>query len=411
MNQLLEKKSTSRKSSLDKKYTIQFLPECLFEISKIRHLYHKDRKLKTSYVIDLVHNLILKYYFRKENSYNLSSLILKDKYGYLYNYYINYLVENDILKLVRNHSKGVNSRIYKLNEIILKNSITRYKNTDKVILKKIKKVYLESQNKETNSNNILSDVKIRLVEDLHHVEIDYPKSIFFLDSSKQEVDIYQKNRYSVEAIKDKNIFYHFDNYGRLHTNFTILKSFIRKNCLLIDGEETCEIDIKNSQPLFLSKIISREGKEIIKKDELELYNYLTKNGIFYQYLQEKFQIKDKKLLKEMIYKVFFGKNYPNKLDKSFQKIFPSIYQFIKDYKKIKGDYRYLSYELQKLESDFIFNNVVKKVYNTSEEFIVITCHDSIICKKKDVNMINSIFDDSLKKEFDDTLHNDCVFNI
>jgi hypothetical protein len=254
-------------------------------------------------------------------------------------------------------------------------------------------------------------VKIRLVEDLHHVEIDYPKSIFFLDSSKQEVDIYQKNRYSVEAIKDKNIFYHFDNYGRLHTNFTILKSFIRKNCLLIDGEETCEIDIKNSQPLFLSKIISREGKEIIKKDELELYNYLTKNGIFYQYLQEKFQIKDKKLLKEMIYKVFFGKNYPNKLDKSFQKIFPSIYQFIKDYKKIKGDYRYLSYELQKLESDFIFNNVVKKVYNTSEEFIVITCHDSIICKKKDVNMINSIFDDSLKKEFDDTLHNDCVFNI
>ena len=46
-----------------------------------------------------------------------------------------------ILKLVKNHSKGKNSRIYKLDDSVLKKSIIRYKNDDKVILKKLKKVY------------------------------------------------------------------------------------------------------------------------------------------------------------------------------------------------------------------------------------------------------------------------------
>lgn len=64
------------------------------------------------------------------------------------------------------------------------------------------------------------------------------------------MDIYNRNKYSIECINDKHIFYHFDKYGRLHTNFTILKSFIRKNCLLIDNEETYEFDIKKFTATF-----------------------------------------------------------------------------------------------------------------------------------------------------------------
>ena len=35
---------------------------------------------------------------KKDNKFNLMSTILKDKYGYLYNYYIGYLVDNKILE-------------------------------------------------------------------------------------------------------------------------------------------------------------------------------------------------------------------------------------------------------------------------------------------------------------------------
>jgi hypothetical protein len=71
----------------------------------------------------------------------------------------------------------------------------------------------------------------------------------------KDLDIYNKNLYSVDCINNKHMFYHFDSYGRMHTYFTRLRSFIRKNCVLMDGKETCEIDISNSQPLFLTKLI------------------------------------------------------------------------------------------------------------------------------------------------------------
>jgi hypothetical protein len=86
----------------DKKYSIQFLPAKMISVSQTKNLFHKDKKLKSSYLIDIVHNLILKYYFKKENKFNLSSIVLKEKYGHLYNYYIDHLKDANILKLVRN---------------------------------------------------------------------------------------------------------------------------------------------------------------------------------------------------------------------------------------------------------------------------------------------------------------------
>lgn len=399
MADILEKKSTL--ITKPKKFSVQFLPECFDGISNTSRLEHKKQNLKVSYLIDLVHNLILKYYFKKENSFNLSSIILKDKYGHLYNYYISYLVENDILQLTKNYSKGKNSRIYKLNDNILKNKISRYKNFDKVILKKINKIY---QNTLKDNNNFISEnIKSRLISDLYSVMIDYDKSIFFLDTSIQEIHIYNKNKYSIDSLAQGDIFYHFDNYGRFHTNFTILKSFIRKNCLLIDGEETCELDIKNSQPLFLNKIINDNENLTMCNDEFNLYKKLTLNGSFYQYIQNALNIKEKKVVKDMIYKVFFGKNYQNKFDKSFKTLFPFIYDFIVKYKKINQDYKSLSYKLQNLESEFIFNKVINEIYKSNENIKLITCHDSIICKKSDYLIVKSIFDKYLELEFNSEL--------
>ena len=48
----------------DKLFSLQFLPECLYGISTIKTLEFNNVKLKTNYLIDIVHNLILKYYFK-----------------------------------------------------------------------------------------------------------------------------------------------------------------------------------------------------------------------------------------------------------------------------------------------------------------------------------------------------------
>ena len=393
--------SSIRKKLEEKKHSLQFLPISLDSISKNKKFLYKGRLLKTSYLIDISHNLILKYYFKKENKFNLMSTILKEKYGHLYNYYIDFLIENEILILMVNYMAGKNARIYKINDDVLKGEIKRFINTDRILLKKYKNKVSQIEEVDIENSIIEQDIKKKLVNDLFHTQIQFDKSIFYLDNLKDEdTDIYNRNRYSVECINDKHIFYHFDNYGRMHTNFTILKSFIRKNCLLIEGEETCELDISNSQPLFLTKIIESTNTKWVKKDEFELFKYLTTNGIYYQYVMENLKISDRVLVKEMTYKVLFGRNISNcKSDKLFVKLFPSIHNFIKLYKKEKGDYRILAYELQKAESNLIFNGIVKEIMYTNPEIKVITVHDSIIVSKKNREIVNAIFKNKLYKEF------------
>jgi hypothetical protein len=128
--------STIREKLKDKTHSLQFLPISLEKLSKDKNFIYKKQKLKTSYIIDIVHNLILKYYFKKENKFNLMSTILKEKYGFLYNYYMDYLIENEILIMICNYKAGKNARVYKISSNILKGKIIRFINKDKTLLKK-----------------------------------------------------------------------------------------------------------------------------------------------------------------------------------------------------------------------------------------------------------------------------------
>jgi hypothetical protein len=192
----------------------------------------------------------------------------------MYNYYINYLKDIQIIKLKRNYLKGVSSRVYELNIKILQHKTKRYKNYDKFLLKKAKKRVFRDLEPDTEGL-ISSVIKIKLMNDLYDIKIDDEKAYYFLDNTKTSLDIYNRNSYAVDSINNGHIFCHFDNYGRMHTNYTILKSFIRKNCLLMNDEEIHEIDISNSQPLFLSKLINDSGTNWVNKDEFKLFKELT----------------------------------------------------------------------------------------------------------------------------------------
>lgn len=393
--------SNIRKKLEDKKHSLQFLPQTLEDLSKHKTFNYKNQNLKVSYIVDIVHNLILKYYFKKENKFNLMSTILKEKYGHLYNYYIDYLVDNNILEMLVNYKAGRNARIYKINDKILKGPIKRYLNKDNILLKKYRNKVSQVEEAGLKNKMIDDDVKAKLVDDLFYIDIQFDRSIFYLDNlNNQDIDIYNRNKYSVECINDKHIFYHFDNYGRMHTNFTILKSFIRKNCLLINGEETYEIDINNSQPLFLTKIITDTDTKWVKEDEFELFKYLTLNGKYYQYVMDYLKTTDKGSVKEMTYKVLFGKNASNsKADKVFQELFPSIHYFIKLYKREHKDYKILAYELQRAESNLIFNKIIKEIMIFYPEIKLVTVHDSIIIPRKYKDPVESIFNAKLFEEF------------
>ena len=247
------------------------------------------------------------------------------------------------------------------------------------------------------NNSIDRDIKIKLVSDLKSVKIEFDKAIFYLDSTKGEIDNYNRSKYSTESIKEGHIFYHFDKYGRMHTNFTILKSFLRKNCLLIDGEETCEIDINNSQPFFLSKIIKLSGSKWVNESEFDLFSYLVDNGQYYKYMMDNLNL-SRDESKDLTYRVLFGQNKrTSPSDVMFRSLFPTVHKFIINYKKDHYDYKVLSHHLQKMESDVIFNKIIRRIMNVSSEIKVITVHDSIIVSKRWRDLVTSIFDDEISK--------------
>lgn len=381
-----------------KKYSLQFLPKSIEHLTNQVYITFKEKNLKVTYLIDIIHGLLLKYYFKKENLFNLSSIILKEKYGYLYNYYMDYLISINVISMVKNYMTGKNARIYKISQHIIDDQIFRFKNEDKTLLNKYKKAVSAIDYSDVQTSSILPEIKQKIALDLFNIEIDYEKAMYYLDNTIQDNDSYNKNKYSVESIKDKHIFYHFDKFGRVHTNFTILKSYIRKNCLLINDEQTFEIDISNSQPLFLAKIIHEEGI-FVDKHEFNIFSRLVINGEFYQFLMDNADIKEKKQCKEIIYKTFFGRNASIK-NNPFALLFPSIYKFISDYKTQYGNYKFLAHKLQNEESNFIFNKVVKNLSVINPDISVVTIHDSIIVQKKyqyiTENMLNSL----LSNEFD-----------
>lgn len=380
---------------------LQFLPEQLEHLSKVNKIRYNSENLKTSYIIDILHGLIYKYYREGKNEFILNSKILRENYTKNYNSYINYLVKNRYLTLIKDYSKGNRSRVYSMNLNLLNKKTKRYVNSDKILIKKHKARLLELA--FDNNNIINKEVKGKLINDLYSIDIQLDKVIFYLENlDYNDVSIYNKNMHSSKSIEFGDIFYHFDIYGRMHTNFTTLKSFIRKNCILMDGEELTEFDIKNSQPLFLTKLMIDSNSKWINKDELDFFKKLTINGNYYDYIMNRFNIKDRKKVKKLTYKVLFGSNnlIKNDHDKKFNACFPTIYNFITLYKKEHNNYRMLSYDLQKAESNFIFNNLIKSIMNIYPEIKIVTVHDSIMVKAKYKNIIEPIFKQKLAEEFD-----------
>ena len=164
--------------------------------------------------------------------------------------------------------------------------------------------------------------------------------------------------------------------------------------------ETHEIDIANSQPLFLAKIIADSESKWVNSDELDLFRDLTINGNYYQHVMDHMKTKDRPMVKEMTYKVLFGRNVHNsKADKIFRELFPTIHNFIRLYKKEKGDYKVLAYELQKAESNLIFNKIIREVKNSFPEIKIVTVHDSIIIPRNRRDEVEAIFKTKLYEEF------------
>lgn len=354
------------------------------EIYTKKYIKIKEDRIHSIKIIDLVDYMINNVYVYKRNNIELNTRRLKSLYGNKYNNIIDYLIDKDVIYLYKNYSTGKRYRTYRFTNNMKESKYLSCKITYTDILDNKK----NELNNETNDIN--SDITTHLIDSLHLVKLDYAKSKEILKSIENE-NSRHINSNMIDKIINGDIYAHFDEYGRFHTNFTILKKEIREHCLSINNNKIAELDIKNSQPFFMTVFMKDRGfvdseytNDVISG---KLYDKLTIcAGI------------ERKEVKQEVFRILYGRNKNNNLgpvEKCFKEIYVNVYNWIVEYKKINNNYKILAQELQKTESKFIFGNIIPKILEW-KTIPIITVHDSILFEEQYLENISFIWKEQLK---------------
>lgn len=366
---------------------LQFCPTKYPQLLENKKIEYKGHTLKTAYLMDIIHNFIVKKYLQNISDVHLWSVILRHNYGTFYKRYIDWCIDHQIIRLKKKWRSGENghSKMYSLILDLDRNTITRKLNDDKILLKK-KNFRQKIENKK------LTPIYQEMINDLKHIKLDYDKALAALDSeleySLTNDQSYLKNRISIDSIKNEAFYTTKDEYGRLHTNYTNLKKSIRNNFLTIDGKEIVGLDVKNCQPKLLAKLIIEKEKNL--SNELQQFIQAVKDNTFYDSF--KHLDLDKKAVKKIVFQVFFGKNRADKNNNDFKKVWPAVWEWIVKFKKEKRNHRQLSHLLQKMESDLIYNKICQEIKNVSKNIVLFTVHDGLFFAKENEEIVKPIFD-------------------
>ena len=267
------------------------------------------------------------------------------------------------------------------------------------------------QEEKNRKSKVELDVHTHLYDHLKTVEIDYDAAV--LEIGEED---FVSNHISIEMIRDKNWFFHPDIYGRVHTNLTNLKSSIRPH-LTVDNKKLKELDIANSQPFFFGVILLTYLLNSNKltsfnpslppitpslrcdiPDDAAKYLELVQAGELYEHLANKFEvpIANRRAFKVKLFaEVFFCRNiWKSKNADLFAQEFPTVYAVIRELKK--KDYTALSKLLQKVESSFIINKVVRRLMNLNSGMFVGTIHDSLLIHEENAGIVQQI----IREEFE-----------
>jgi hypothetical protein len=231
---------------------------------------------------------------------------------------------------------------------------------------------------------------------------------------------------SVERIQERDYWFIVDDFGRIHTNVTNLPRALRPY-LSVDGERLANIDISESQPLFMGMTIaggakaeagtqqtSRQegrrarggrGKEessmrgtsshmmcstmmcshpllVGKLDRRRLprdvrsYLELCESRGLYQAVADRLG-KTRDEAKKQIMVVFFDKPWHrNATSVVLDELFPTVMASMRRIKR--GDYCRLAHFAQRIESEFMFGRVVPRIMERRPDLFITTIHDSIL---------------------------------
>lgn len=193
--------------------------------------------------------------------------------------------------------------------------------------------------------------------------------------------------------------------GRVYSPVTLMKKEFR-SFLRLNGKELYEIDLSNSQPLFLYILIKENKPEILFNESVRRYYTDVVQGQLYENILHtykemypKYSELERADIKLSVLGMFFSKDKNKKEEDTiyrrntrnvFSFLYSDVYDFILETKEYKNNT--LSVKLNNMESD-IFINALYEVTQGNVEYV--TCHDAVYTtslKKDDLLLtIKNIF--------------------
>lgn len=386
----------------------------------------------------IVHSLINKVVHDKEmefydytpfNVKKLKRIIPKDP-----KYYIKNLDEYDILVSDKESQKGVKSYHYKLNpKYHIDCNVIEIAPEDKLH----PAINNQFRNHKKNLNKNPPHL-CKMANKFMNLEYDFDGAYGWINTIQQPE---KRLLYSmaVEQLRDKRTRYFNRNNRnkRLDTNLTNLKKELRS----FVKEDLVSIDLKNSQPFFLSLILNQIinntnnrqqdtlmlevenldivktfGRRVLKKIENVVQNgknkkirhfellETTSNGIFYEtFINKLGEDHSRDEVKQIMFGVLYSRNVfyenrqcfiPYKEEKRiFSKAYPIEYEIIKLLKE--SNHEKLAVFMQKVESYIFIDVIAKRLVETG--IIPFTIHDSVIVEahqwQKALEIIKEVFEE------------------
>lgn len=271
-----------------------------------------------------------------------------------------------------------------------------------------------------------------LWENLQRVSIDFGKGVNDAAHPAQQI--------AAERIREGDFWFIVDDHGRIHTNLTNAAKALRQH-LSVDGERLANIDISESQPLFLGMEVAKgsvqgKGGGARRKREgggdddgshslshmmdntmmdtrpqpagetvdaalgvgipsagrlpadLRHYLDLCQSRGLYQAVADRLG-KPREEVKQRIMVVFYGKpSLRTPVSKVLDELFPSMMHALRSAKQ--EDHRRLAHHAQRLESGFMFGRVVPRIMELRPDLFIATIHDSILTTAKDAKFVRKM---------------------
>ena len=324
-------------------------------------------------------------------------------------------------------------------DVVIKGKMLNYVITTQSVLRRIKRSF-----EERKRISLEDPVVAMCYDELSHFSVDEAiadKTLKDMVSEGKMAPYNEKlERAKIErfnGLLDDNgdMYVKHDRFGRIHTNVTSMKKEIRHTALKCDGEAVAEVDIKSSQAAFIITVFRRyldfyendleenrdtflrfrpiwnEGRKEITlsrmEEELERYRNLVADGKVYEFFQMEcsadFDI-DRQLsrdeAKKGLLSFLFSPLYFNEkrdpvrgaVQRCWREFFPTLFNCMWSLKE--SCHAALAYEMQKIESSFVFNQVCPRILEEVGCHFC-TVHDSIIVPEQYADHVKCIMDEEL----------------